>query len=230
MKYQLPDHKLSAGYLILVPQMNFSCHGYITGWSALTRFSANNLAIDYLYHDITLLLWRPIGNGTFTFVGSKRLSFVGRTLRRGMTVVNGTQFFKFVSAHDGKPPLHFQPGDVVGWYIHSLVQSIRNALTVVYRNSVPSSNLVPVDLYSTVTKLNKGRYNAMPPCEVSIRNSDQTTVIPSVTPFVNVDYGKLPIYYTYEIDTFIIIILATVSTDGFTQSGQVGTQCINISP
>ena len=93
--YQLPDVRLRTGYLFIVPKLSFSCHGYITGWSALTRFSANDLAIDQLYHDMTFSLWRPTPNfnGRYTFVGSKRLNFFGQTLRAGMSVVNGTQFF-----------------------------------------------------------------------------------------------------------------------------------------
>ena len=201
------------GYLIIVPEMSFSCHGYITGWSALTRFSANDLAIDQLYHDITFDLWRPTPgvNGSYTFVGSKRLDFFGQTLRAGMSVVNGTQFFKFESAIVHGPLLHFQPGDVIGWYLHSLVQSTDNALTVVYKeqSAIASNQLAtssrPVDMYCT--EIENAKSKARPPCELSIL-SDQTVVIPSVIPYINVDYGMSATVFVNNYITCYVIKFA----------------------
>ena len=93
--FQQPEVRRQIGTLFIVPELSFSCHGYITGFSALTRFSSNELAIDNLNHNITFSLWRPDPrvDGGYTFVGSKRLNFVARRLRAGLTVVNGTQFF-----------------------------------------------------------------------------------------------------------------------------------------
>ena len=141
--YLTPDTTQSVGYLVIVPQMRFDCHGYVTGWSALTRLCSSDPAIDYLKHGITFQLWRPStrDSGSYTFVGSNSLGFIGRGLRAGLTVVNGTQFFKFTSAqpsgNQGGMRLAFQPGDVIGWYIHTLVQSVDIPLTVVYRYPRP---------------------------------------------------------------------------------------------
>lgn len=198
MDYQLPDTAHGTGYLVIVPQMSFTCHGYITGWSALTRYASTDIAIQLLRHDITFQLWRPRArsSGVYDFVGSHYLGFIGNTLRRGTTVVGGTQFFNFTAPQSSsQSPLYFQPGDVVGWYIHTLVQSIDIPLTVVYKDtsgSLADPNLRPVDIYSTV--IDNAHSRKQPPCEVSL-NSDRTTRISSVIPYVNVDYGKLSLHY-----------------------------------
>ena len=165
--------------------------GYITGWSALTRFASTDIAIQYLKHDITFQLWRSRArsSGVYDFVGSHHLGFIGNTLRSGTTVVGGTQYFNFSSAQpqsSGQSPLYFRPGDVVGWYIHTLVQSIDIPLTVVYKDT-PHPVLRSVDMYKTV--IDNAISRRQPPCEISL-NSDRTTRISSVIPYVNVDYGK----------------------------------------
>ncbi len=200
MDYLVPDTTHGTGYLVIVPQMRFSCHGYITGWSALTRFASTDIAIQYLKHDITFQLWRPRAgsNDIYDFVGSHHLGFIGNTLRRGTTVVDGTQFFNFTSAQprsSGQSQLYFQPGDVVGWYIHTLVQSIDIPLTIVYSRNSGDSSLRPVDMYSTV--INNALAHAQPPCELSLHSS-RTTRISSVIPYVNVDYGKLVLNSTLK--------------------------------
>ena len=170
--------------------MKFSCHGYISGWSALTRFRSNDLAIDNLRHDISFQLWRPKPgvNDVYTFVGSKRLkNFIGRSLRNGLTVVNDTQFFNFTSVQPLGERLHFEPGDVLGWYIHTSVQSVDIPLTVVYRVPAQGSSSQAIDIYSTV--IDNGKSRLVPPQEISLRSS-RTTLVPSVVPYVNVDYGR----------------------------------------
>ena len=177
--------------------MTFSCHGYITGWSALTRHTSTDIAVQYLKHDITFQLWRPRprSSGVYNFVGSHHLGFIGNTLRRGTTVVSGTtRFFNLTSVQprsSSQSPLYFQPGDVVGWYIHTLVQSVDIPLTLVYKGTSggsTDSNLRSIDMYSTV--IDNAISHKQPPCEISL-NTDRTTRIASVIPYVDVNYGKL---------------------------------------
>ena len=185
---------LSVGYQVIVPDMRFDCHGYISGWSALTWLNSNNVAIDNLNHVITFQLWRPSPSDgrVYTFVGSQRLDFIGASLRAGLTVVNGTQFFRFTSdsAESDDERLYFQPGDVVGWYIHTLVQSTERPLTIVYRDLSRSGDpsLQPVDMYTAVVP-DTSKANTPPPCELSLC-SGQFTRISSVIPYVTVDYGE----------------------------------------
>ena len=193
--YLEPNMTLSVGYQVIVPDMRFDCHGYISGWSALTQLNSNEAAVDNLNHVITFQLWRPSPSDdrVYTFVGSQRLDFVGASLRAGLTVVNGTQFFRFTSAESEDERLYFQPGDVVGWYIHTLVQSTERPLTIVYRDLSSSSeaidpSLQSVDMYSAVVA-DTSKADTPPPCELSLC-SGQFTRISSIIPYVTVDYGE----------------------------------------
>ena len=192
INYLLPNATARVGYLVIVPGMRFNCNGTITGWSALARFSSNEDAINQLFHDITFQLWRPSAGDSsiYSFVGSKTVVFVAQGIRDNLVIVNGTQYLNFTSSPSSGEMLTFQPGDVVGWYIHSVAQSIERALTVVYRSSSSTDDpsLLPVDMY--VKLINDTEKAATPPpCEVSLC-SDQLTLIPSVIPYVTVEYGK----------------------------------------
>ena len=193
VEYIRPQTNRSVGYLVIVPEMRFNCHGYITGWSALTQLNSTERTINNLIHDITFQLWRPSArsSGTYDFIGSQTLEFGAMMLRDGLKTVNGKQFFNFTSVGLNEEQLYFQPGDVIGWYIHTIVQSTEIPLTVAYRQS--SSSNGPdlhrgVDMYTTVIT---DTYHArtQPPCEVSLC-SDQFTIISSVIPYLTVDYGK----------------------------------------
>ena len=190
--YLLANASASVGHLVIVPEMTFNCHGYVTGWNALVHFASDESAFSVLRHDITFQVWRPSArdSGIYNFVGSHKIDFVGDGLRDNLVVVNGTQYLNFSSAQPRESPemLVFQPGDVVGWYIHTLVQSTQVPLTVVYRSSSDSSGINPVNMYTTVIN-DTSKADTPPPCELSLC-SDQFTLIPSVIPYVTVDYSK----------------------------------------
>ena len=188
------------GYLVIVPEMRFNCYGNITGWSALVQFRSNDVAITVLHHDITFQLWRPSSreNRVYSFVGSQTVSFVANNLRENLIVVNGIQYLNFTSAQprDTAPGdmLLVQPGDVVGWYIHTLVQSVEVPLTVAYRQLSPEvvtgdPGVRPVNMYTKIIA-DTNRASTLPPCQVSLC-SDKFAVISSVVPYVTVDIGKL---------------------------------------
>ena len=188
-----PNSTALVGHLVIVPEMEFTCHGYISGWSAVTRLDSNDAAIDNLLHDITFQLWRPspIDSKIYNFVGSQTLNFIGANLRDGLTVINGTQFFRFTSAQSEDVRLYFQPGDFVGWFIHSSVQSIQRPLTIVHRdvaNNTADPSVQPVDMYTTMIA-DSDRADTPPPCELALC-SGQFSRISSVIPYVSVDYGK----------------------------------------
>ena len=117
----------AADYLVIVLQMRFDCHGYITGWSAHTYLNSVGLAIYELNHDITFQLWRPSPDSAdscmYNLVGSQRLDFFVKTsLQNGLTIIDDRAFFNFTSVqprNSNGEMLIFQPGDIIGWYIHS---------------------------------------------------------------------------------------------------------------
>ena len=198
-EYLQPNTTSRVGHLVIVSQMRFTCHGYITGWSALTQFESSERGIDNLNHDITFQLWRPSSTDSsiYTFVGSETIEFVGTSLRDNLILLNGTQYLNFTSAQSSGERLTFQPGDVVGWYIHRTVQSTDIPLRVVYRPSFNAGNptVRPVDMY-VMEIADTRRSNTPPPCELSL-SSDKLTIIPSVIPYVTVNYGEYNNYYDH---------------------------------
>ena len=124
--YQSPNTSVFIGYLVIVPQLKFDCHGSITSWHALTNFNTVDAALDVLRHDITFQLWRPSAgdNRLYSFVGSNIARFFGNDIRTGRTILeDGTQFSNLTSTPPAQERLQFQPGDVIGWYIHTAVQA-----------------------------------------------------------------------------------------------------------
>ena len=181
-----PEISRGIGYLVIVPEMRFNCHGYIRGWIALTQLNSSEAVADN--HDITFQLWRPSTEDSeiYDFVGSQTLNFVGGRLQDGLENVNGKQFFTFTSIQQNEQRLYFQPGDVIGWYIHTVVQSTDIPLSVVYRQicntSAGGSSLRPVDMHFGVLT-DTQRAHTQPPCELSLENR-QLNLIPSVIPYV----------------------------------------------
>ena len=155
------------------------------------QFASSEAVIDNLYHDITFQVWRPIQIDSellYSFVGSQTIDFIAGGLRENLIVMNGTQYINFTSAqpHPDKR-LIFQPGDVIGWYIHTFVQSTKVPLTVVYRSSNnETTGLQPLNMYTTLITDTK-RAATEPPCRLSLL-TNRTTLIPSVIPYVTVDY------------------------------------------
>ena len=188
--YQLPSRTVSVGYLVIVPQLKFDCHGSITSWHALTYFNTQDAALDVLFHDITFQLWRPSAedNRLYSFVGSNIAQFAGNDIRAGRTILeDGTQFFNLTSTPPAQERLQFQPGDVIGWYIHTAVQATELPLSIVYRHAT-SDDENAVNMFSTV--ISDSDFAATPPlCDVAVC-SINTTFIPSVIPYITVEYGK----------------------------------------
>ena len=184
--YQMPNGTEYIGYLVIAPQLRFNCHGTITNWHALTFFNTRENALDHLYHDLTFQLWHPSAEDSrvYNFVGSNVAKFTGSEIRSGRA---DEQFFNLTATPPTSERLQFQPGDVIGWYIHTALQTIEQPLTVVYRHSSNSENAV--DLFSTeITDSDKAA--TRPPCNMALCGS-QTTPIPSVIPYITVEYGKL---------------------------------------
>jgi hypothetical protein len=191
--YQLATVTVFIGYLVVVPQLRFTCHGSITSWHALAHFNTADAALDILFHDITFQLWRPSAddNRIYSFVGSNVARFAGHEIRAGRTVLeDGTQFCNLTSTPPIQERLQFQPGDVIGWYIHTGVQATDPPLTIIVYSHVTSDKNV-VDLFSTEIS-DLAHASTPPPCDVAICSTNSnTTLISSVLPYITVEYGKL---------------------------------------
>ena len=65
----------------------------------------------------------------------------------GRTILEeGTRFFNLTSTPPAQERLQFQPGDVIGWYIHTLAQATDQPLSIVYSHVTSDENAV--DLFS----------------------------------------------------------------------------------
>ena len=150
--------------------------------------------MDVLFHDITFQLWRPSAEDhrVYSFVGSNTARFIGNVIRAGRTIwEDGTQFSNLTSTLPAQERLQFQPGDVIGWYIHTAVQAIEQPLSIVYHHATSDDENHAVDMFSTVIS-DSDHADTPPPCDVAIC-SVNTTLIPSVIPYITVEYGKLEI-------------------------------------
>ena len=195
--FQSPNTAISVGYLFIAPQLKFNCHGSISSWHALTTFNTADTALDVLFHDITFQLWRPSAedNRLYSFIGSNIAKYNGNEIRARRTILDGRQFFNLTSTPSAQDRLQFQPGDVVGWYIHTTVQAIDQPLTIIYRHAT-SDDENAVDLFSTV--ISDVDYATTPPsCDMAVCSTN-TTHIPSVIPYITFEYGKLrqPAFYS----------------------------------
>ena len=197
--FQLPNGDLSIGYLFIAPQLKFDCHGTITRWHALTNFNTEDAALDVLFHYITFQLWRPSAEDNrvyYSFIGSNIAQFAGSEIRAGRTILeDGTQFSNLTSTPPAQERLQFQPGDVIGWYIHTLFQATSQPLSIVYRHATSDDN--SVDLFSTVIS-DSSHAATPPPCDMAVCSTN-TTLIPSVIPYITVEYGKAT--YTHAAKT-----------------------------
>ena len=199
--YQMPNGTEYIGYLVIAPQLKINCHGTITSWHALTNFNTRLSSLEFLQHDITFQLWRPSTEDSrvYHFVGSNVAKFIGNEIRNGLTVLSDEEkVFNLTATPPTAERLQFQPGDVIGWYIHTTLQTVDRPLTIVYRHTTSSENAV--DLFSTeITDLDEAA--TPPPCDVGILCSSQTALIPSVVPYVTVEYGKHTSNHTLSFDT-----------------------------
>ena len=165
--------------------------------------------LDHLQHDITFQLWRPSteDSGVYHFIGSNIAKFIGNGIRNGLTILSDEKkFFNLTATPPTAERLQFQPGDVIGWYIHTSLQTVDRPLTIVYQYSSNSENVV--DLFSTeITDSDQAA--TPPPCNVALCSS-QTTPIPSVVPYITVEYGK---------HTVLPVIIHLVLTQIFMQRG-----------
>lgn len=111
----------NSGRQVIVPNMQFSCMGYVTTWNAHTLVLTRTGFVDLLTHQVTFQVWRPDADGqSYSRVGSNQLEFRGSELRGGITLIPGTNdtaFFSFQREIEHEEQILVQPGDVVGWYV-----------------------------------------------------------------------------------------------------------------
>ena len=171
---------------VIVPQMQFSCHGVITSWSALTIFQASQSAIEHLDPRITLTVWRPNANSLYDLVGYNTLTFFGQKLRNGIISIDNstlsadTAYFQFTEEiPEPNSHIFFQPGDVIGWSVFNIRSTIHPPLSIVYRSVNDGEE--EVNLLSTLS-------SSLNPC--SVCTHDVYSEASSVIPYLSVQYSE----------------------------------------
>ena len=174
------------GYQILIPGMQFNCHGFIRGWSALTVLNNYRaVALLYLAHHLYFQLWRPTENGLYTLVDNDYLVFEEPELRGNVhQLLSESDIGIFRFARKVGKGMYFQPGDVLGYFTPSYKLNTNTyPLSVTFRNAsmdAADASLV-VDMYS-VSSMRQ-------PCEIS-QCGNMVTLHSRVVPNIAVQYGK----------------------------------------
>lgn len=167
---------------VLVPQMKFNCHGYITQWHAQL---INNVSSSLGHAIMHFHVWRPStsSNGLYRLVGSNTFEIgpQNSTTRIQNSMMEYFSFSKKPAESDRQ--IFFQPGDILGWFSSSSSPHGRSpTLGVMLRNS--SNQNDPTTIIMKRTNIE--------PCEISDVAGD-VQHLPSVVPYISVDYSK---FYT----------------------------------
>ena len=168
------------GFQVIIPEMRFNCHGYITNWTALTVAKPT---FKSLTHQLHFQIWRRIGEGRYQRIDDERIRVPN--VDGGMED-EGNVFFQFENkAEEGNNRMYFQPGDILGYYIKTSVPTVQ-LLSIVFRNATPSDDpSVVVDMYSYHISAD-GEQQL---CEISTCG-ENITRYPNVVPQISVNFGK----------------------------------------
>lgn len=188
----LQDHPLpnsadarynSLGQQAIVPQLRFSCLGYVSSWSAHALVLTRPNFVGSLTHVMLLQVWRPSqGNESYTRVGFNVLQFQGATLRNGITLdprTNDTAFFSFTQQVPPDQQILVQPGDVVGWFVPFITPT--PPLSPLFRDPIltDTDNVVGDILYQ-----NSSQQGCV------LCSNDGYGVVPSTVPLVSATVSK----------------------------------------
>ena len=174
------------GYQVLIPGMRFNCHGVIRSWSALTVLNEyQSLTPLYLTRRLYFQLWRPTENGLYKLIDDDHLMFENPELFGKVHRLGGPESDIGVFRFTGKrgKGMHFQPGDVLGYFTPSQLNTNTRPLGVTFRNaSMNEANAsLVVDMYSVSSRRQL--------CEMS-KCGNMVTLHSRVVPNIAVQYGK----------------------------------------
>ena len=184
--YLMVNSNSEFGYQVLIPGMRFNCHGFIKSWSALTVLNDyRNLAPLYLAHRLYFQLWRPTENGLYKLIDDDHLTFEQPELYGKVDRLGGPESNIGVFRFTGKMGngMHFQPGDILGYFTPSQLNTNTRPLSVTFRNaSMNEANAsLIVDMYSISSRRQL--------CEMS-KCGNMVTLHSRVEPNIAVQYGK----------------------------------------
>ena len=113
----------------IIPGINFTCSGSIESWSFGARWEQDNSFIE-------LQIWRPgSDNGSYTKVGSTAIS------------VEGEEGQTDVYQYPLSSPLHFQTGDILGYYrqMTLMAEDVGSGHTLYYTRPESAASQFSID-------------------------------------------------------------------------------------
>ena len=176
------------GYQVIIPGMQFNCHGFIRSWGALTTLDYRFIEPLTLVHRMYFQLWRPTGDGTYKHVDDDYLEFNPQELSVVYRPMPNPEpnigFFRFSGkVGQGENRMYFQPGDVVGYFAPHFDGTNKVPLSITFSNAssgVYAASLV-VDMYSVSSRRQL--------CDMS-ECGDMVNLHSGVVPHISVQYGK----------------------------------------
>ena len=124
---QIPRNRLA-----IIPRLNFTCNGRITGIRARVRFDNNEDRVDYPFFQV----WRPLSTNPTVYnkTGEVHLS-------DDQVTMGNNNFLEANIILTGNNTIEFQSGDVVGYYhppqSRYQVRTIRTSGYILYRFDGP---------------------------------------------------------------------------------------------
>ena len=181
----------SPGYQVIIPEMEFKCHGYISSWSGMAAVEARFIKPTSpitLSHQIYFQLWRPVGVGRYERVDDDYLKFSALEIDSRVSLTISMQediaYLNFTGkVGESESRTYFQPGDVLGYFFPSTVGSADRAtppVSVTFRNTV-SSDEQTVDVYIVPSEEQL--------CEISLCG-ESLNITHAVVPQISVSYGE----------------------------------------
>ena len=107
----------------IIPSYKFECCGHITQWGA----DINGRQSSDMAYTLDFQVWRP----SFNTSSTDCYSLVGNNRFTSVLTTNGTASSLTPLAND---TIHFQPGDVLGFYVESARNSPENRGVVILRD------------------------------------------------------------------------------------------------
>ena len=197
--FDVYDTNRETGYQVLLPDLKFDCHGYISNWSALTVLDSRVIAIVTSFTE--LQLWRPTVDDpdVYTLVDSKTNMFPGPPSNPrnqpddASSPVKLYTFEEFAGSNDTR--LYFQPSDIVGLFLHSF-EDLRMPLGVTFRNATALEASAPNGRVSRLYVVPFQKSTPLctssackPLCGVS-KCDNSTKIYDAVVPQLKINYGR----------------------------------------
>ncbi len=199
-----PERNSTTGLQVLIPGAAFTCHGYITNWTALIA--------NYFYRDVAFSieaqiyfqLWRPDGQGKYRQIGNDVVAVTSQEItQETVDITNVRDVAQFIKLEErvaqGDTRMRFEPGDVLGYFSPGFIGPTLGA-DLTYRPS-PEGSENSVDMFYVGTPRST-HDNQL--CEISLCD-DKVRKVTGI-PQLSVAYGEKITESFFAVTIYILIL------------------------